>query len=56
MAKKAPVVDSDVVDSSLSEPGAPVSVEEARAIFAERPDVANVLTTEGTLHRDGTLS
>lgn len=29
--------------------------EEARAMFAERPDAAGCLTTEGWLSRDGTL-
>ncbi len=38
------------------ETGAPVSVAEAKAIFSERPDVAAVLTVDGTLHRDGTLT
>ena len=30
--------------------------EQARALFAERPDMAAVLTPEGWLRRDGTLS
>lgn len=33
-----------------------VTVEEAQAIFEERPDVANVATDQGILHRDGTLT
>lgn len=35
--------------------GDAVTVAEAKAIFAERPDVASVLTVDGVLHRDGSL-
>lgn len=36
--------------------GEAVSVEEAQAIFAERHDVASVLTDKGVLHRDGSIT
>jgi len=43
-------------EAAQPETGVPVSVAEAKAIFSERPDVAAVLTVDGTLHRDGTIT
>ena len=44
----------DPVEEAL--PPLPVTVEEAQAIFAERSDVAAILTDVGTLHRDGQIT
>lgn len=32
------------------------TIEEAKAMFDENPGLASVLTTEGWLHRDGSLT
>lgn len=41
------------VDAAVS--GDTPTPEEARAAFAERPDAAGCLTTEGWMRRDGTF-
>lgn len=51
--KAAPPQNETEAGPTLPEP---VSMEEARAIFAERLDVAAVLTADGTLHRDGRIT
>lgn len=50
-AKAAPA--DDVQEDAAAQTPTP---DEARAMFEERPDLAGVLTTEGFLHRDGTLA
>lgn len=32
------------------------TIEQAKAMFKERPDLASVLTTDGLLHRTGELT
>lgn len=41
------------VEAVVEEAADCVSVEEAKAIFTENPNVACVLTTEGRLYREG---
>lgn len=46
------------VKAAPTEPAAPAAVptpHEALAMFADRPDLAEVETTDGLLRRDGTL-
>lgn len=44
-----------VVPTIKAPEGSP-TVEEARAMFEERPDLASVHTVEGVLNRDGSFS
>ena len=52
-------MDEQTEDQAANEPTAvevPPTHDEARAMFAENPGLAAVLTTAGFLHRDGRLT
>lgn len=54
--KKKPATETAAKDGGAEPAAETVTVEEARAMFDERPDLASVLTDEGRLNRDGSFA